>query len=272
MNKKLFALLTSAALMAGAVPAVFADAANATLTIKPQADTVVAGKDAKFDIVVDANVQLNTVQFAFTVENGEIADDGFVFNEDNIKKLGAEDKSWKGKMTDEEKAKFVDNEDYMVMAYDIDFAKADAPKDLVIGTLTVKAGDKDTVKVSTSTAKNEQGGVANYEVDLFANWKTVDGSVKVTSEEESKADSKPESKPDSKTESKTDSKTESKTDSASSSESKTDSSSSKAAATTSSKAATNNTTANTNTGAASTAAVALAASAAALVVISKKRK
>jgi hypothetical protein len=274
MNKKLFALLTSAALMAGFVPSVFAadEAPAANLTLKPATETVAPGENASFDVEVSADVQLSTLQFAFTAEGGEI--EGFEFNEDNVKALGFDDKGYKGALTPEEKEKFKDNEDYQVMAYDINFEDADKPANTSIGTLTVKpaadAKEGDTITVGTSKAKVEAGGIANYDVDQFAAWTTTDGTVTIKAAEESvkPIDSTPTkeetttSKPDS-------SKAEpvsSKPESTSSKEDK--SSSSKA----DSSKATNNTNNNTNTGAASTAAVALAASAAALVVISKKRK
>ena len=278
MNKKLFALLTSAALMAGFVPSVFAadEAPAANLTLKPATETVAPGENASFDVEVSADVQLSTLQFAFTAEGGEI--EGFEFNEDNVKALGFDDKGYKGALTDEEKEKFKDNEDYQVMAYDINFEDADKPASTSIGTLTVKAPadakEGTTITVDTSKAKVEAGGIANYDVDQFAAWTTTAGSVKVAnvsseSEPSSIADpTGPEdttSKPDSSTKDPVSSKPESSSSSKGGDEKN---SSSKV----DSSKATNNTNNNTNTGAASTAAVALAASAAALVVISKKRK
>lgn len=283
MNKKLFALLTSAAVVAACAPSVFAaedtqaadDAAttaaagaSATLEITPAAETVAAGDEATFDVAITADQKLCTVQFAFTADNGEIT--GFTFNEDNVKNtetgLAFDDWGYNGKMTDEDKEKFKDNEDYQVMAYDKDFddEQGVVPNKLVIGTLTVKAAadakEGDVINVSTSTAKIAEGGIANYNIDEYAAWSTVAGSVTVAAATES-SESVVES-----TGSTVDS-----TSSTSSSES-TSSESSKTTTNTSSKSTTNNTTNNTNTGAASTAAVALAASAAALVVISKKRK
>ena len=279
MNKKLFALLTSAALMAGFVPSVFAadEAPAANLTLKPATETVAPGENASFDVEVSADVQLSTLQFAFTAEGGEI--EGFEFNEDNVKALGFDDKGYKGALTDEEKEKFKDNEDYQVMAYDINFEDADKPASTSIGTLTVKAPadakEGDTITVGTSKAKVEAGGIANYDVDQFAAWTTTDGSVKVAnaSSEPSSVIVDPSSVPtdDHPTDepsSKPVDPSSSKPESSSSSKGVDKSSSSKA----DSSKATNNTNNNTNTGAASTAAVALAASAAALVVISKKRK
>ena len=277
MNKKLFALLTSAALMAGFVPSVFAadEAPAANLTLKPATETVAPGENASFDVEVSADVQLSTLQFAFTAEGGEI--EGFEFNEDNVKALGFDDKGYKGALTPEEKEKFKDNEDYQVMAYDINFEDADKPANTSIGTLTVKpaadAKEGDTITVGTSKAKVEAGGIANYDVDQFAAWTTTDGTVTIKAAEESvkPIDSTPTKEETTSKPVDSSSKAEpvsSKTESTSSKEESKKDPSSKA----DSSKANNGTNNNTNTGAASTAAIALAASAAALVVISKKRK
>jgi len=282
MNKKLFALLTSAAVVAACAPSVFAaedtqaadDAATpaaadvtAKLEIEAADETVAAGDEATFNVAITADQKLCTVQFAFTADNGEIT--GFTFNEDNVKNtetgLAFDDWGYNGKMTDEDKEKFKDNEDYQVMAYDKDFddEQGVVPNKLVIGTLTVKAPadakEGDVINVSTSTAKIAEGGIANYNIDEYAAWTTVAGSVTVAAASEV-PESSSSDVPDSSSSSTV------TPDSSSNSES------SKTTTNTSSKSTTNNTTNNTNTGAASTAAVALAASAAALVVISKKRK
>lgn len=269
MNKKLFALLTSAAIMAASVPAVFADAETVTLNIKPKADKVAAGKTAEFDVTVDAKVQLTTLQFAFSVENGTV--EGFDFAKDTKdiqKDLGFDALSF----TKDIKEASDDAEPNSILGYTTEFPEATAPSNYALGVLKVTAGESGKITVTTTTNTDKDGnsykGVACYNIDEYSNFVVNDATVEITSDDQTS------SVVDSKTES---SKTESKTESSSAADSsKSESSkaadSSKKDAANSSKANTNNTTSNTNTGAASTAAVALAASAAALVVISKKRK
>ena len=292
MNKKLFALLTSAALMAGFAPSVFAADAGKTASLEFKGpETVEAGATADFDVVINANTKLDTIQFAFVTEGAEVQD--FKFESKAVKSLGFDDKGFKGKMSEQDKIDYPDNEDYQVMAFDQDFeptyvSKVDedgnpletaplvAPENIKIGTLTVKVADDATaVTVTTSDMKKGAGatGVANYEVDKFATWTTVAATATVGGATESKPEesSKEESKVDPS------SSESSKPDSSSNSESKKDDSASSSSSSSkndskSSSKATNGTTSNTNTGAASTAAVALAAAAAAMVVISKKRK
>ena len=293
MNKKLFALLTSAALMAGFAPSVFAADAGKTASLEFKGpETVEAGATADFDVVINANTKLDTIQFAFVTEGAEVQD--FKFDNKAVKSLGFDDKGFKGKMSEQDKIDYPDNEDYQVMAFDQDFestyvSKVDedgnpvetaplvAPENIKIGTLTVKVADDATaVTVTTSDMKKGAGatGVANYEVDKFATWTTVAATATVGGATESKPEesSKEESKVDPS------SSESSKPDSSSNSESKKDDSASSSSSSSSkndsksSSKATNGTTSNTNTGAASTAAVALAAAAAAMVVISKKRK
>jgi hypothetical protein len=294
MNKKLFALLTSAALMAGFAPSVFAADAGKTASLEFKGPaTVEAGATADFDVVINANTKLDTIQFAFVTEGAEVQD--FKFDNKAVKSLGFDDKGFKGKMSEQDKIDYPDNEDYQVMAFDQDFeptyaSKVDsdsgevletaplvAPENIKIGTLTVKVADDATaVTVTTSDMKKGAGatGVANYEVDKFATWTTVPATATVggaAPESSSEGDKSSSSQPDSSSETskpESSSTTESKKDDSASSSS---SSSSKNDSKSSSKA-TNGTTSNTNTGAASTAAVALAAAAAAMVVISKKRK
>ena len=292
MNKKLFALLTSAALMAGFAPSVFAADAGKTASLEFKGPaTVEAGATADFDVVINANTKLDTIQFAFVTEGAEVQD--FKFESKAVKSLGFDDKGFKGKMSEQDKIDYPDNEDYQVMAFDQDFeptyvSKVDedgnpletaplvAPENIKIGTLTVKVADDATaVTVTTSDMKKGAGatGVANYEVDKFATWTTVPATATVggaAPESSSEEDKSSSSQPDSSSES-------SKADSSSNSESKKDDSASSSSSSSkndskSSSKATNGTTSNTNTGAASTAAVALAAAAAAMVVISKKRK
>ena len=293
MNKKLFALLTSAALMAGFAPSVFAADAGKTASLEFKGpETVEAGATADFDVVINANTKLDTIQFAFVTEGAEVQD--FKFDNKAVKSLGFDDKGFKGKMSEQDKIDYPDNEDYQVMAFDQDFeptyaAKVDpdsgevvetaplvAPENIKIGTLTVKVADDATaVTVTTSDMKKGAGatGVANYEVDKFATWTTVPATATVGGATESKVEES--SKEESKVE--PSSSESSKADSSSNSESKKDDSASSSSSSSkndskSSSKATNGTTSNTNTGAASTAAVALAAAAAAMVVISKKRK
>ena len=106
MNKKLFALLTSAALMAGFVPSVFAEEAatgdvKATLEIKPVAATVAADGEATFDVLISCDQKIDTLQFALTADGGEIVD--FAIDKEVTKSLGFDDAYFGGKMTEEDK-------------------------------------------------------------------------------------------------------------------------------------------------------------------------
>ncbi|SFD17136.1 hypothetical protein [Ruminococcus albus] len=269
MNKKLFAMLASAALMASFAPSVFAEAndtatesaadtavasdVTASLEIKAPA-TAEAGKEASFDVYLTSSIQLSGIQFNFTSDKGEIT--GFTFDDATMADLGFDDYDFTLTATEDFKA--LGNDDYQIMAVDTDFKDATVPSGTKIGTLTVKAGEEgDVITIDT------KGNLANYDYgDGQAAWTTTPASVTVAAATESAPESAvaPES-----------SSTADSVSSTSSSESTSTSESSKATTNTSSKA-TNGTTSNTNTGAASTAAVALAASAAALVVISKKRK
>lgn len=266
MNKKLFALLTSAAVVVACAPAVFAEANEAnevtndvTATLEFGAPATVAeGEEATIDVYLTSSIQLCGVQFNFDVENGEIVD--FVFDEATIKDLGFDDWGFTKEQSDDFKAQGY--EDYAVMAVDTSFDENTIPSKTKIGTLTVK-GLKEGDVISINTKNN----LGNYDYgDAEAAWTTTPASVTVEAAAESTVES--ESQPDSTPDSVDSADSVSST---SSSESTSTSESSKATTNTSSKA-TNGTTNNTNTGAASTAAVALAASAAALVVISKKRK
>ena len=264
MNKKLFALLTSAAVVVACAPAVFAEANEAnevtndvTATLEFGAPATVAeGEEATIDVYLTSSIQLCGVQFNFDVENGEIVD--FVFDEATIKDLGFDDWGFTKEQSEDFKAQGY--EDYAVMAVDTSFDENTVPSKTKIGTLTVK-GLKEGDVISINTKNN----LGNYDYgDAEAAWTTTPASVTV---EAAAAPESSEPAPESTPESAVAPESSSSTSEVSSSNSE----SSKATTNNSSKA-TNGTTNNTNTGAASTAAVALAASAAALVVISKKRK
>ena len=272
MNKKLFALLTSAAIVAACAPCAFAEAnegndngnnsevvqaeaAKFTLDLKG-AETVAAGEEATIDVYVTSDVHMTGVAFNFTIEGGEIVD--FAFDDAAVEALGFNDSGWTKTQTEESKA--AGNEDYSVMLGDYNMT-SEVPTTGKIGTLTVKganAGDVITVNTKNNAALYDYG-------DAEADWTTNHASITVTEAAES-------SEADSSEASSVADSASSVVDSATSSTTSTTDSSSKATTNNSSKAGTNGTTSNTNTGAASTAAVALAASAAALVVISKKRK
>lgn len=269
MNKKLFAILASAAMMASFAPSVFAEAndapesaaattesavdttdstapvsnANMTLTVSAP-KSAAAGEKVGYDVYLTSDVHVESVLFNFVVEGAEVVD--FVFDGATTAELGFSDVDWNPTASPE----FVEQggADNQVYLSSMDFNNTSIPNNSKLGTLYVKAGNVgDTIKVSTIN------GLGNYDYgEEVAIGDTAASDVTVT-------DEAPES-------SSSNSETPSTSESASTSES-----SSKATTNTSSKA-TNGTTSNTNTGAASTAAVALAASAAALVVISKKRK
>ncbi|MCR5540858.1 MAG: hypothetical protein K6F71_08605 [Ruminococcus sp.] len=277
MNKKLFALLASAAMMASFAPSVFAqsedqevnndeatssvaententdsseaevvaDSQPLTVKIVPSASKAAAGDKVTFDVLLTSPVVVESLQFNFTAQNGEIT--GFEFDTATCNELGF------GTNID-----YTADSDNLVMCYNLALTGDEvAPSGAKLGTLTVKvaddAADGDVVTVNTT------GNTGNYDLGdgTFA-WTTEEGTVTVGA-------------PDSSSDSSDSVDSTDSTSSTSSTTSTTDSSS-KATTNNSSKAGTNGTTSNTNTGAASTAAVALAASAAALVVISKKRK
>ena len=312
MNKKLFALLTSAAMMAACAPSVFADdtaaAKEATLKFVADKTTVAPGEDVNFDVYVSGDVLLTTLQFTLDVTGGEIASDvqvnartgnkedkAFKFDPDGTALLqwgtnGAYTGATLADMTEEQLKPFNGAaKDYMVLGFDTNQIGGNPKEDtadnqIKIGSISVKAGESGEVKMDSTTLAmgNYLGGkpgdenrdVLNATIKTEPAVVTIGGAAPTSSEEESKA---PES---SATESKApeSSATESK---APASSTKAADSSSKAATTnnnstttksTSSTAKTNNTNDNKNTGAASTAAVALVGAAAALVVVSKKRK
>ncbi|MBP3796803.1 MAG: hypothetical protein J6I46_03380 [Ruminococcus sp.] len=312
MNKKLFALLTSAAMMAACAPSVFADdtaaAKEATLKFVADKTTVAPGEDVNFDVYVTGDVMITTLQFTLDATGGEIAtdiqtdaktgnkvDNAFKWDEDSSDLLqwGKKNRGYIGgtlaDMTAEQLAPFNGAaKDYMVLGYDVDQAGANPAKEgtdgqIKIGTIAVKAGESGEVKLDSTTLKmanylsgnpgDENREVMNANVTTVPAVVTISGTAATSSEEESKAES---------------SAVESKAAESSVAESKAPASSTKAAdssskaattnnnstttKSTSSTAKTNNTNDNKNTGAASTAAVALVGAAAALVVVSKKRK
>ena len=312
MNKKLFALLTSAAMMAACAPSVFADdtaaAKEATLKFVADKTTVAPGEDVNFDVYVTGDVMITTLQFTLDATGGEIAtdiqtdaktgnkvDNAFKWDEDSSDLLqwGKKNRGYIGgtlaDMTAEQLAPFNGAaKDYMVLGYDVDQAGANPAKEgtdgqIKIGTIAVKAGESGEVKLDSTTLKmanylsgnpgDENREVLNANVTTEPAVVTISGTAATSSEEESKAES---------------SAVESKAAESSAAESKAPASSTKAAdssskaattnnnstttKSTSSTAKTNNTNDNKNTGAASTAAVALVGAAAALVVVSKKRK
>ena len=312
MNKKLFALLTSAAMMAACAPSVFADdtaaAKEATLKFVADKTTVAPGEDVNFDVYVTGDVMITTLQFTLDATGGEIAtdiqtdaktgnkvDNAFKWDEDSSDLLqwGKKNRGYVGgtlaDMTAEQLAPFNGAaKDYMVLGYDVDQAGANPAKEgtdgqIKIGTIAVKAGESGEVKLDSTTLKmanylsgnpgDENREVMNANVTTEPAVVTISGTAATSSEEESKAES---------------SAVESKAAESSAAESKAPASSTKAAdssskaattnnnstttKSTSSTAKTNNTNDNKNTGAASTAAVALVGAAAALVVVSKKRK
>ncbi|MBP1532567.1 MAG: hypothetical protein IK999_00320 [Ruminococcus sp.] len=312
MNKKLFALLTSAAMMAACAPSVFADdaaaAKEATLKFVADKTTVAPGEDVNFDVYVTGDVMITTLQFTLDATGGEIAtdiqtdaktgnkvDNAFKWDEDSSDLLqwGKKNRGYIGgtlaDMTAEQLAPFNGAaKDYMVLGYDVDQAGANPAKEgtdgqIKIGTIAVKAGESGEVKLDSTTLKmanylsgnpgDENREVMNANVTTEPAVVTISGTAATSSEEESKAES---------------SAVESKAAESSAAESKAPASSTKAAdssskaattnnnstttKSTSSTAKTNNTNDNKNTGAASTAAVALVGAAAALVVVSKKRK
>ena len=312
MNKKLFALLTSAAMMAACAPSVFADdtaaAKEATLKFVADKTTVAPGEDVNFDVYVTGDVMITTLQFTLDATGGEIAtdiqtdaktgnkvDNAFKWDEDSSDLLqwGKKNRGYVGgtlaDMTAEQLAPFNGAaKDYMVLGYDVDQAGANPAKEgtdgqIKIGTIAVKAGESGEVKLDSTTLKmanylsgnpgDENREVMNANVTTEPAVVTISGTA-ATSSEAPKQDSSSEAP-------KQDSSSEAAPKPASSSEAAKADSSSKAATTnnnstttksTSSTAKTNNTNDNKNTGAASTAAVALVGAAAALVVVSKKRK
>ena len=312
MNKKLFALLTSAAMMAACAPSVFADdtaaAKEATLKFVADKTTVAPGEDVNFDVYVTGDVMITTLQFTLDATGGEIAtdiqtdaktgnkvDNAFKWDEDSSDLLqwGKKNRGYIGgtlaDMTAEQLAPFNGAaKDYMVLGYDVDQAGANPAKEgtdgqIKIGTIAVKAGESGEVKLDSTTLKManylsgnpgaENREVMNANVTTEPAVVTIDGAAP-TSSEAPKQDSSSEAP-------KQDSSSEAAPKPASSSEAAKADSSSKAVTpnnnstttkSTSSTAKTNNTNDNKNTGAASTAAVALVGAAAALVVVSKKRK
>ena len=295
MNKKLFALLTSAALMAGFVPSVFADdTPTASIEIRPQAETVAEGGEALFDVYVVSESKINAVQFNFEVENGTPVEDvkqehedpededsdlinvnyGFLFDDEAMVAMKLGDYGYTGKMTEQDKIDFPDNSDYQIVAYDnlTKTGKGAKPAEggTRIGTLRVAPGAVDTdVVVKTTNViilwDNDQN------VDVVENDK-ASGSMKVVAkqDEPSSTPEEPSSKPEEPS-SKPEEPSSKPAEPSSSSSKAEESSSSKKDASSSSKA-TNGANDNKNTGATATTAVALAAAAAAMVVISKKRK
>lgn len=304
MNKKLFALLASAAVVAGTCPAVFADAAstpNGGVKLVPDKTEVAAGDTVSYDVYVTGDTKITAVQFTLDATGGEVVsdvqqnedgewnDNGFVWDNDGTDELewGKKNRGYIGAALEKKSAAelemFGDSaKPYLVMGFDID-AKGKNPgaDGIKIGTVQVKAGESGTVSL---TAGN---GIANYiDADkntVNANWTvdtkdvTIGGAT--SSEEESKVEesSAAESKVEESSKPAESKAAESSKPAASNTESKAESS--KAATnnngttkSTSSTAKTNNTNDNKNTGAASTAAVALVGAAAALVVVSKKRK
>ena len=276
MNKKLFALLASAAMMASFAPSVFAesndqdvnpDEGNSSVaetneggetseggdnnqaealnvSFTTSATKAAAGDEVAFNVVLDSAVPVEGLQFSFTAENAELV--SFVADETVTKGLGFSSVE-------------VDlSSDPHVITLPSLSSDPVAPNNAVIGTLTVKVNSD--VEDGATVTVGAKDGVANYnDGDGTFAWNVAEGTVTVGAAE-------------SEASSEATSEASSVADSATSSTTSTTDSSSKATTNNSSKAGTNGTTSNTNTGAASTAAVALAASAAALVVISKKRK
>jgi hypothetical protein len=265
MNKKLFALLTSAAMMAACAPSVFADdaAAAPTATLKFVADktTVAPGEDVNFDVYVTGDVMITTLQFTLDATGGEIAtdiqtdaktgnkvDNAFKWDEDSSDLLqwGKKNRGYIGgtlaDMTAEQLAPFNGAaKDYMVLGYDVDQAGANPAKEgtdgqIKIGTIAVKAGESGEVKLDSTTLKmanylsgnpgDEGREVMNANVTTEPGVVTIGGAAPTSSEEESKA---PES-----------SATESKAADSSATESKAPASSTKAADSSSKAATTNN--------------------------------
>lgn len=271
MNKKLFALLASAALMAGSVPSVFADGLDFKLKLTTDKTQVKPGTEVTYDVtaISDGKTDIQSVQFAWVVDNGTLTDtrlpnkkyeaEGSAFNfvpkfnydADDIPAWS--DYAYLGKL---DEGDTTDNKDYQVVFFDTS-AVGMPISELKIGTLTVTAGDKTGEKINISTDTN----LVIYNTEEHANWDAEIAEVMVVTDVN---DSTPPttSTPDSTPAGTNSNNSNDSNDSNDSNSSKKDNNSSK----------TNGANNNTNTGAASTVAVALAASAAALVVISKKRK
>ena len=300
MNKKLFALLTSAALMAGFAPSVFAEEAASDLTggvkLVPAVETAAAGDVVDFDVYVIGTAKITALQFTFKVDGGEIVEDvqqvhedpddedsaliwqdlAFTWDDAGVSSMKWGDKGYIGgaleKKTEAELEAFKGAaKPYLLMGYDAGLVGKKVGDGVKIGTLKVKAGDGDKLTLSADN------GLANYKGEdgstLTANWTVTDGVVTIgaaTTSSEAAPESSSEAAPASSSEAKpaVSSETTSTTSTATTSKTTSTTTTNK----TSSTAKTNNTNDNKNTGAASTAAVALVGAAAALVVVSKKRK
>lgn len=291
MNKKLFTLLTSAAMMAAMAPSVFAETMDFRIKKASEADGKVT-----YDISVRADKGITGLQWYFTSNGGLGTNDtfdeddeataGFHYDSDGVKAMFK-----KGDLTYTpelhkmpgfaDKADETDN--YQVAGAATGSKTGDATTELKIGTLVVEGGSDTWVDVNLSKSKatynDDAGEVVLFDWNLVTDGedsKPDDSKADDSKEESSVADS---SAADSKEESKADeSKEESSVaDSSAADSSAADSSAADSSAADSSTAAGGDSSnggsnGSPDTGVASTAVVALAAASAALVVVSKKRK
>jgi hypothetical protein len=294
MNKKLFTLLTSAALMAGMAPAVFAETMD--FTIKPS-DEKIDGKKV-YDVIVKADQGITGMQWYFK-SNGDLGNNtdyskkdnstnGFHPDKDGVGELFADDGSLTytpelyKKPGFEEKATAADN--YQVAGAATGEETGDVSKGVKIGTLTVgEATDGDTwvdvnVKKSKATYTDPTDkSVAKYEWNVITGDedKPADSSEApassaapvVSSSEAAPVVSSSEAAPASSSEAAPASSAAAPASSAAA-----PASSAANGGTNNNNSAANGSNGSPDTGVASTAVVALAAASAALVVVSKKRK
>jgi hypothetical protein len=289
MNKKLFTLLTSAALMAGMAPAVFADTMD--FTIKPSEEKI-EGKKV-YDVIVKAENGITGMQWYFK-SNGDLGNNKDYSKKDNATNGFHPDKDGVGELFNddgsltytpelykkpgfEEKATAADN--YQVAGAATGEETGDVSKGVKIGTLTVgEATDGETwVDVNVAKSKATYTDPADKSVAKYE-WNVITGDETPT------PDSTPSAAPVSASEAPA-SASEAPASASEAPASASEAPSSASAAPTSSNApassAANNNggnsqaggnSGNVDTGVASTAVVALAAASAALVVVSKKRK
>lgn len=293
MNKKLFTLLTSAALMAGMAPAVFADTMD--FTIKPSEEKI-EGKKV-YDVIVKAENGITGMQWYFK-SNGDLGNNKDYSKKDNATNGFHPDKDGVGELFNddgsltytpelykkpgfEEKATAADN--YQVAGAATGEETGDVSKGVKIGTLTVgEATDGETwVDVNVAKSKATYTDPADKSVAKYE-WNVITGDETPTPESSaapvvsSEAPVSASEAPTSASEAPVSSASEAPSSAAPVSSAAPASS----AAAPASSAANNNggnsqaggNSGNVDTGVASTAVVALAAASAALVVVSKKRK
>ena len=172
MNKKLIAILASTAMMAAAVPSVFADDAvetpvrNVNIGFKPQAEAYEPGTEAKVDVTFKADGAISGGELRIAVPE-ELEVVGFEFNKEGCDTIGFDQTNFNA-TPDEGEPNFI-----MLIGMNLfdGMGNPEATDEYVLGTLTVKIPEdavkgEDTYDIDLNTAEGVENSLSFWDDNM----------------------------------------------------------------------------------------------------------